>query len=62
MSWNALLEIIQQNRDQIEQERYEPPLVCPIDGTLLDVNARGVRNCKLGNFRWDSGPVIIPQL
>lgn len=61
MSWNQLLNIIKENREALEEDRGDPPLVCPLDGELLDINERGTRNCPLGNYRWDGGPVRIPQ-
>lgn len=29
-----------------------PPVACPNDGTPLEVNARGERNCPWGDFSW----------
>lgn len=57
MSWEQLSAIIQQNKQQAQQERQQPPVACPIDGSILDINARGMRNCPMGNFTWSGGLV-----
>lgn len=59
MSWHQLKAIIDENRQEARSERSQPPVACPIDGALLDVDKNGVRNCPLGNFRWNGGPVVI---
>lgn len=52
MSWEQLQAIMDENRTEAQAAAIEPPSACPIDGEPLDVNAQGVRNCPLGNFRW----------
>lgn len=59
MSWEQLLDIQNQSRDDARREAGEPPIACPIDGTILDIRGDGVRNCPMGNFRWEGG--IKPQ-
>lgn len=56
MGWEQLKTILQENRQIKAQEQREPPVACPIDGSLLDIRPDGVRNCPAGNFRWDGGP------
>ena len=51
MSWEQLKAIDEENK--VEATRTgEPPVSCPIDGELLQINASGVRNCPAGNYRW----------
>ena len=59
MGWEQLHTIIKENREEAQREAVDPPVACPIDGELLDIRADGTRNCKLGNYRWDGGPVIL---
>ena len=51
MSWEQLKDILNQNRDYVREEQG-PPTVCPIDGELLEINAKGVRMCPMGNYRY----------
>ena len=55
MGYEDLKAILDESRDQRRQEASQPPVACPHDGELLDVGPRGVRNCPLGNFRWEGG-------
>jgi len=59
MSWEQVKAIQQENRQVIWEEMREPPVACPIDGTLLVIHANGVRVCPMGNYRWDGGPRVI---
>jgi len=52
MSWEQLQAILKENRADATRRATEPPVACPIDGTLLVVRADGVRNCPMGNYRW----------
>jgi hypothetical protein len=52
VSWEQLRAILEENRLDREREEREPPVACPIDGTLLDVRDDGVRNCPMGNYTW----------
>ncbi len=61
MPYEGLKAIIDQARDEARQQDTEPPNVCPISGTLLDINGRGVRNCPDGDYRWDGGPKEQPS-
>ena len=56
MSWDQLKAIADEARQAKRDAESTPPTACPIDGEPLDINSRGVRNCPLGNFRWDGGP------
>ncbi len=53
MSWDQLKTILDQAREERANAASEPPVACPIDGEILDVNSRGVRSCPMGNYRWD---------
>ena len=59
MGWEQLNALLKENREQTQREMPEPPVSCPIDGALLDVKPDGARNCPMGNFRWDGGPIIL---
>ncbi len=58
MPWQQLANIIEENRRQQAEDARTPPVACPIDGTPLQVNGRGERNCPLGNFQWQTGDRI----
>lgn len=52
MGWEQLRAILQDARREKERERDEPPIACPIDGAILEIDEGGVRNCPMGNFRY----------
>ena len=52
MPWAELRSYLKENRETTAMERREPPVSCPIDGSLLTIRADGVRNCPMGNYRW----------
>ena len=39
--------IIDENRETRRAELLEPPVACPHDGTILEENDRGERNCPV---------------
>ena len=53
MSWDQLKAITDEAKAVRQKQMSEPPVACPIDGEPLEINSRGVRNCPLGNFRWN---------
>lgn len=53
--WGGLGSIIEEARQLDEQERQQPLVDCPICGTPLDVNSRGMKNCPMGHFRAPAG-------
>ena len=53
MSWEQLQNIHRENKAGAIAYKAEPPSSCPIDGELLDVATNGIRNCPLGNYRWE---------
>lgn len=55
MGFETLSEIARENRRREEEARLREPVDCPIDGTPLQVRADGVRNCPMGNYRWERG-------
>ena len=59
MSWEHLSDIMKLNRDEKAQYDQLPPETCPWDGTVLDVNGKGERNCKMGDYFWKGGAKII---
>lgn len=50
--WGGLRGIIDEAREDARIQAATPPVACPHDGTPLDENARGVRNCPMGDYRW----------
>ena len=52
MSWQTLSDIKRENREEAARANAEPPVACPIDGTPLQVRDN-VRNCPMGNFRFE---------
>lgn len=61
MSWYQLKALQEEIAEQRRRSLSEPPNACPIDGAILDVNARGVRNCRMGNFTWTGGAPPQPN-
>ena len=59
MSWEQLQDILQENRTDRRIYASEPPVACPIDGAILEIYARGIRNCPMGNYRWDGGLKLL---
>ena len=55
MSWEQLQGILRENRTVKGIEDARPPVACPVDGAILDINPRGHRNCPMGNYRWVGG-------
>ena len=58
MPWSQLGDIQSTNKDLHKTHVREGPLACPIDGTPLDEH-KGVRNCPMGNYRWEGGQGIV---
>jgi hypothetical protein len=59
MSWEQLQDVLQENRTNRRIEAGEPPVACPFDGAILEIHARGVRNCPMGNYRWEGGLKLL---
>lgn len=36
-----------------EIQATKEPVDCPVCGTVLEIDARGRRNCPMGDFRWE---------
>ena len=53
MGWEQLEAMLDENREEYEREQNTPPDACPFDGAILDVRSDGVRNCPMGNYRWE---------
>ena len=51
MGWYQLISSIKDNAENAERD--QPPECCPHDGALLVERADGVRDCPMGNFRWE---------
>ena len=57
MSWEQLQSILKEARERREEERREPPIACPIDGTpLLYHPGKGVLHCPNGDFQTQGRP------
>ena len=54
MGWETLREIAEENRAEAEAAATRIPVSCPLDGAALDVRG-DVRNCPMGNYRWEAG-------
>ena len=54
MGWETLLEIAEENRAEAASASARIPVSCPLDGAPLDVRG-DVRNCPMGNYRWEAG-------
>ena len=52
MGWDQLKNILNETREQLRVDAAAPPVVCPIDGEILDIHPNGIRNCPMGNFTW----------
>ena len=52
MSWEQLKNIKAQAIADSKKPEVKVPEMCPVDGTRLNVNSKGIRDCPLGNFRW----------
>ena len=53
MSWEQLRAVQRENQASAEWEREQPPEYCPKDGAVLIERADGVRDCPMGNYRWE---------
>lgn len=53
MSWEQLASIEEDRRLEVEREKTEPPVACPIDGEPLahDPRTGGLR-CKFDGWAW----------
>jgi hypothetical protein len=51
MSWEQLIAITKEVRQIAEEDKRKPLLDCPNCGWPLEVNAKGVKNCPMGDFR-----------
>jgi len=54
MSWQQLLDIKKQVAEDRRLEISNPPVACPIDGSVLDIRSDNTRNCPAGNYTWVS--------
>uniref|UniRef100_A0A6M3XME8 Uncharacterized protein n=1 Tax=viral metagenome TaxID=1070528 RepID=A0A6M3XME8_9ZZZZ len=59
MPYEQLKAILDTNRTTKAIEDAEPPVACPYCGEVLDVNPNGIRNCPMGDYRWQGGPKLI---
>lgn len=51
--YETLIAVQRDNARYAEWERDQPPEYCPYDGAILQENDEGVRNCPMGNFRYE---------
>ena len=52
MPWEQLTAIKIENRELQREHEQDPPVACPIDGSILDVHPDGRRNCPMGNYQY----------
>jgi|TARA_R110000824_G_scaffold16633_5_gene68755 hypothetical protein len=50
--WDQLLSIEQDARDELEQQRAEPPIACPNDGTVLVADPAGGLRCSFDGWHY----------
>lgn len=60
MGWEQIASMINENRAEAQRETNEPPVACPLDGAILNINPRGDRDCPMGNYRWAGGIAVTP--
>lgn len=53
--WGGLGGIIDEAKQIAAENRAAPLVDCPLCGTPLDVNARGMKSCSMGHFRAPAG-------
>lgn len=57
MSWEQLIALNKERRDEIARQRSETPVACPYDGTPLEYNpTRGVLFCRNSDYQIAGGP------
>ena len=54
MGWQALLEILAENRQEVEQENTRRPAACPNDGSPLE-QVNGILHCRFDGWTWPLG-------
>lgn len=62
--WYALLDIVDEYRVAVEQERSRPPVACPDCGEPLQTNSFGELHCSFDGSLWEEGalgPRRIPR-
>lgn len=57
MSWEQLQSVEEDRRVAYDEERSDPPIACPNDGTVLlqDPRAGGLR-CPFDGWHWPTDP------
>jgi hypothetical protein len=53
MSWDQLLSIIQNARQEDELQRTRIPAACPNDGEVLESGPNGELHCRFDGWIWD---------
>lgn len=56
MSWNQLLSIVKNEREQQRILRSKTPTSCPNDSTLLELGPRNTLYCPFDGWVWDGNP------
>jgi hypothetical protein len=51
MSWQQLLSILREARDEVEAEKTRPPTACPNDGEPLRAGPDGGLYCPFDGWR-----------
>ena len=52
--WDTFVEIARENERDARAALMRVPTACPIDGMTLQERG-GIRNCPMGNYRWEPG-------
>lgn len=58
MSWDQLLSIIRQAREEVATAQTEPPTACPNDGEPLTRGPNGELHCRFDGWVWDGTPQV----
>ena len=52
MTWDQLISIEKDRREEIDREKTEPPTACPNDGEPLIHDPRGGLRCRFDGWRY----------
>lgn len=52
MGFQDLLQILREQREEVEQERSQRPSACPNDGTPLETGPNGELHCPFDGWTW----------
>lgn len=58
--WGGFRSIIEEAKQVDQETKKSIPPDCPVCGKILDINARGGRNCSMGHYQ-DNGTPTAPR-